>query len=52
MCNPEDIPLNSITFSSLWPLFKTSQFTQNVHAKPEEKAFAEFLFQIGNGTYL
>ena len=55
MCNLEDVPYgskattiqNSIMFSPLCPVFKTSQLAR---AKPEEKAFAEFLFQIGNGT--
>jgi len=60
ICNPEDIPRgsgastiqNSIIFSSLCPLFETSQLAQNMRAKPEEKAFAEFLYQIDNGAYL
>lgn len=42
---------NSIKFSPLWPIFQTLKLTKNMRAKPEEKEFAKFLLEIGNGTY-
>ena len=42
---------NSIKFSPLWPIFKTLKLTQNMRAGTGEREFAEFLLQIGNGTF-
>ena len=42
---------NSIKFSPLWPIFKTLKLSQNMRAETGEKEFAEFLLQIGNGTF-
>jgi len=42
---------NSIKFSPLWSIFEVLKLTTNMRAKSEEKEFAKFLLEIGNGTY-
>ncbi|XP_018368655.1 PREDICTED: uncharacterized protein LOC108764776 [Trachymyrmex cornetzi] len=40
----------SIKFSTLWPQFKIFSLTENVRTLPEEREFAQFLLDLGNGT--
>ncbi|KYN18631.1 ATP-dependent DNA helicase PIF1, partial [Trachymyrmex cornetzi] len=40
----------SIKFSTLWPQFKIFSLTENVRTLPEEREFAKFLLDLGNGT--
>jgi len=42
---------NSIKFSPLWSILKSLKLTTNMRTKSEEKEFAKFSFEIGNGTY-
>jgi hypothetical protein len=36
--------------SQLWPLFQQFRLVQNMRALPEERHFAEFILNVGNGT--
>ena len=41
---------NCLKRSPLWPDFKVYKLTKNMRAREEERAFSEWLLQLGNGT--
>jgi len=40
----------SIKFSTLWKQFKIFSLTENIRVLPQEREFAQFLLDLGNGT--